>query len=1055
MNWKFIINWTVKFVLCLVVWDISVWITNSMGYAFLMALGFLILIAIAESYITDWLERRHEAKKFVKAVMLLLASQCLTQPSVAQVSSIAEVAGVLASLNDEQRGTARTQQYVPENRAFVCENGKNRFTRALYGGHSDYRVETSDKPIFAIVKKGHHRSLTFEVEGVRLDSAQYTWCSYEYGTRTYTLWDHRWEKCGDGVIRVKAVALQDEEGAAFEIIGDKWQGPFRIKYCLRNIAGKKLKRNGDLGVDDPGTFEPSTEGEPLQEGLCASFRNFGHLVIRLDEVAPLGDISATELFNDAVARQKQMAERVVFNTPDPCINTLGWALVMAADGDWDGKTWLHGCIGWRMTLPGWRAAYVGDVLGWGERAVTHFNAYAKSQVTQVTPTINHPSQDPEMNMARAEKKWGTQMYSNGYICRSPERNDQMHHYDMNLNYIDELLWHFQFDADKAYMRKMWPVIKSHLEWEKRNFDPDGDHLYDAYCCIWASDALYYSGGAVTHSSAYNYRANLLAARIAELIGENAALYREEAKAILNAMNERLWIPTGGGQTGGGHWAEFQDALGLKRLHESAAVWSIYTPIDCGAGTPEQFYQATQYVDREIPHIDVERTGLQTIATSSWMPYSWSINNVAPAEVMHTALAYFQAGRADEGYNLLKANIMDNMYFGQSPANFGQLSHYDAARGECYRDFGDVIGISSRTLIQGLFGIIPNALYGECIIRPGFPSKWDKAQIRTPYLEYKYTRENGKVRIEVWQNFTKPLKIVVRQNEQQGSCREIMGTSEQHQVIEYSLPTAANTQASAPVTKPKPLNAKALGLSEIQPQKKSSYKKVYFDPSMNARVTDIFKNKYVSPRPQTTTLQIPVQGVGEWCHPQYTPTIDDSGLRALIRKGEVNLLGIPFRTGKDGNNILFVSLWDNYPDEQLIPMQGKAAMAYLLMAGSTNHMQSRIDNGVVVVRYADGSSTQMPLRNPDNWCPIEQDYFVDGKAFATTTPRPYRVSLGTGEVSRDMGEKLGIKGVYGREIPGGAAQILAMPLDPQKELSSLSVRALSNDVVIGLMAVTLQ
>ncbi len=965
----------------------------------------------------------------------------------------AQIAGALGSYNDGRRDMARQQQYKPENRAFVCENGQNRFTRALYGGHSDYRIETSDKPIFAIVKKGHHRSLSFEVEGLRLDSAHYIWCSYENGTRIYTLWDSRWEKFGDGVIRLKVAALTEEEGAVFEIIGDRWQGPFRIKYCLRNIAGKKLKRNGDLGVDDPKTFEPSAEGEPLQEGLCASFRNFGHLVIRLDEVAPMGDISATELFNNTVAQYKNMADRVVFNTPDPYINTLGWALVMAADGDWDGKTWLHGCIGWRSPLPGWRAAYMGDVLGWGDRAETHFSAYAKSQVTAVPPTMKHPTQDPEMNMARAEKKWGTQMYSNGYICRSPERNDQMHHYDMNLNYIDELLWHFQFNADKTFMRKMWPVIKTHLEWEKRNFDPDGDHLYDAYCCIWASDALYYSGGAVTHSSAYNYRANRLAARIAELLGENAEPYREEADAILKAMDERLWIDT----AEGGHWAEYQDALGMKRLHESAAVWSVYTPIDCGAGKPEQFYQATQYVDQNIPHIDVENTGLQTIATSNWTPYAWSINNVAPAEVMHTALAYFQAGRNDEGYNLMKANIMDNMYYGQSPANFGQTSHYDAARGECYRDFGDVIGISSRTLIQGLFGIVPNALYGECIIRPGFPTKWDKAQIRTPYLEYKYTREKGKVRIEVWQNFARPLKIVVRQNELKGRYRDIEGSSQQHQVIEYDAPqlSAALTTDMVRSTNHTTKNAEAEALGLTEPLQKKSFKKVYIGPSLNARVTDIFKNKYVSPRPQSTTLQIPLQGVGEWCHPKYTPTIDDSGLRKAIRKNEVVVAGVPFRTSANGNNIMFVSLWDNYPNEELVPLQGKASRAYLLMAGSTNHMQSRIDNGVVVVRYADGSTSQMVLRNPDNWCPIEQDYYADNKAFQVATPRPYRISLGTGEVSRDLGKKLGIKGVYGREIPGGAAQMLAMPLDPKKELSSLTVKALSNDVVIGLMAVTLQ
>jgi hypothetical protein len=119
------------------------------------------------------------------------------------------------------------------------------------------------------------------------------------------------------------------------------------------------------------------------------------------------------------------------------------------------------------------------------------------------------------------------------------------------------------------------------------------------------------------------------------------------------------------------------------------------------------------------------------------------------------------------------------------------------------------------------------------------------------------------------------------------------------------------------------------------------------------------------------------------------------------------------------------------------------------------MQSRIDNGLVVATYRDGTTDTLRLRNPDNWCPIEQDYFVDGLAFQTLEPRPYRVCLGTGTVSRDLGTALGIKGVYGREIPGGAAQMLRMPLNSRKKLKSLTVRTLSNDVVIGLMAVTLQ
>ena len=778
------------------------------------------------------------------------------------------ISGALPSYNDDRRGAVRFMQYFPQGDAFVNENGRNRFTRALYGGWTDYRVETSDRPIFAVVKKGHHKSVRFEIEGVPIDSTDYCKSYYRNGMRTYLLGDHRWNHIGNGIIRVHVVALQEEEGAIWQFICDGLKNQqLEVKVKLCDIADSNLKRNGDIGADKPGVFEPSPTEKGLVIGKATRSSNFAHLVMRRDSIFFMHDGDAFKTFNDAVAYNKQLAQRIQFDTPDPYINTLGGALVMAADGDWDGKTWLHGCIGWRMPLAGWRAAYAGDVLGWNDRAISHFDAYAKSQVTSVEPTIASPTQDVAMNMARAEKKWGTQMYSNGYICRNPERNDQMHHYDMNLNYIDELLWHFQYDADRDYMRKMWPVIKEHLAWEKRNFDADGDHLYDAYCCIWASDALYYNGGAVTHSSAYNYRGNLLAARIAELIGENPEPYRQEAAAILKAMNERLWLPSKG------HWAEYQDGMGLKRVHESAAVWSIYTPIDCGACTPEQAYQATQYIDREIPHFTVDSI-FQTIATSNWLPYSWSINNVAAAEVMHTALAYFEAGRTDEGYNLMRANILDQMYFGQSPANFGQLSHFDAARGECYRDFGDCIGISSRTLIQGLFGVIPQALYGQCIIRPGFPSGWNKVSLKTPYIEYKYTRKDGKEYFDITQNFRQPLKIVVRQNLGGGRYRDVEGTAEKHQVITLEVaekvehPSVQAASSTAVKT-----DMKQWGLAEPDLSKK--FLPQPMNKYWNAKVDDIFKNRYVSPRPQSTSLEIPVQGVGEWCHPLYTPVISDS------------------------------------------------------------------------------------------------------------------------------------------------------------------------------------
>lgn len=417
----------------------------------------------------------------------------------------------------------RKMQYYPEGDAFVCTNGNNRFTRALYGGNTLFRIETSDRPVFAAFNKTDNKNirfrLTYKGNSVFLDSTSYCMASYVGARRDYTLSDKRWD---NGKLHISVLAYNDHEGGIWQFNTEGFNGNVKIEGLICEIANSKLNRMGDLGVEKPGSFEAPLNPKKLKSITWDGTNNTSFVSLDNQDIQTIKDGKA--VFKKTDDARKCLVDRIKFTTPDPYINTIGGALLAAADGVWDGQTWLHGAIGWRMPLPGWRAGFLGDVLGMNDRAICHFNAYAASQVTDVAPTIPHPSQDSTNAISRGVYTWGTQMYSNGYICRNPYNSHQFHHYDMNLNYIDELLWHFCFDADTAYMRKMWPTIKLHLEWEKRNWDPDNDGLYDAYCCIWASDALYYNSGAVTHSSAYNYRANLLAARIAQLIGEDPKPY---------------------------------------------------------------------------------------------------------------------------------------------------------------------------------------------------------------------------------------------------------------------------------------------------------------------------------------------------------------------------------------------------------------------------------------------------------------------------------------------------------------------------------------------------
>ena len=164
-------------------------------------------------------------------------------------------------------------------------------------------------------------------------------------------------------------------------------------------------------------------------------------------------------------------------------------------------------------------------------------------------------------------------------------------------------------------------------------------------------------------------------------------------------------------------------------------------------------------------------------------------------------------------------------------------------------------------------------------------------------------------------------------------------------------------------------------------------------------------------------------------------------------------------------MLFRSLWDNYPDRIDVPLEGRGRYAYLLLCGSTQNMQSRIENGRITVTYADGSTDVLPLENPVNWCPVEQDCYTDEYAFRTAPKRPYRVLFSDGTTSRDLSLEFlpaaenGLSSdavkVTDRIIPGGAAQILKMPLHRRRDLKSLTLETLSNDVVIGLMAITLE
>ena len=1174
----------------------------------------------------------------------------------------------------------RTIHYKPEGNAFVLVNGSRKFNRALYGTNTGFRVETGDLPEFALYLPGmggnFKLGISKEIESKWITEADSITTKYTPGMMEYEIRDAFLD---NGFLKLTVLASAETEGFLLKVEEHNIPKAVDLHWLFGGASGKKFHRDGDIGADPESVFylQPEytrhnsyelkengftlqfnwdTKSQTNKKTLTASVPkgqlNLGsaHAIQnpRTLQQAALDSLpvvygkverSAAQTYywniehttNDSsdkalssasafkIARFKAdtLANRIKLNTPDPYLNTLGGALATAADAIWEDPAFLHGAVAWRMHLNAWRGAYNADVLGWHDRAKTHFKSYGNSQVLE--PERGPVVLDSSRNFARQKEVLGTAMFSKGYISRHPNRNDRAHHYDMNLVFIDQLLTYFNWNDDPEFLEEIFPVIERHLAWEKRNYDTNDDGLYDAYAAIWASDALQYSGGAVTYTSAYNYRANTLAAKLAARLGKDPQAYLDEAEKIKTAIQQKLWLPDQG------VYAEYQDALGNELLHTSPGIWTVYHAIDKGVPDAFQQQQALHYTQKEIPHIPVKAEGLphedlELVSTANWQPYTWSVNNVALAENLNTALAFWQGGNPEAGYKLFESALVESMYLGASPGGFQQLSFYDAIRGELYRDFADPIGVASRALVEGLFGIQPNLLEHKLRIKPGFPEEWDHASLNLPDLDVAFrktgntttytiankfktdvdlelelsinnpaikavlvngnpvnyqpaTEAIGKPKIlipaGIHKNYTiqvttegttseklqsnafytqgaafvlksnkaellelkdpqqvlanpqltkhqltgqiasetghKMFFVKLKQNDltwwqpieiEVKPKFQIISTQLENDHLVITIQNNTDAQVSGDLainhTAAQQIRFKAresatiiLALTECFPGTNllelsfasgekiqlpftnwdipNSSRKQQSMPNIssffNARVDEVFQQKYLSPRPQSPTLQLPTTGIGNWCYPNVAEDIhlDDTGLRKASKSGvleESNEILYATPSEEDALNIAFTSKWDNYPDSITIPIKGKASHAYLMMAGTTNPMQTQLVNGTVTVTYTDGTTAILELKNPENWWPIEQDYFTDGYAFTTGAPKPPRVILKTGEITHDFKDYINIHGFTNYGIDGGAGTILDLPLNPQKTLEKLTLEAQANDVIIGLMSITL-
>jgi hypothetical protein len=422
-------------------------------------------------------------------------------------------------------------------------------------------------------------------------------------------------------------------------------------------------------------------------------------------------------FTAALARNREIASRVVVHTPNPYLDAAATMMAFATDGLWGDSTVMHGGWSWRFGYLGWRGWYGPTCYGWTDRikrAIQNFIAHGLIKDGEDAGALSSLLDTP------------------GGVF-----------YNMNEVFLDHVRQYFDYTNDVELMREIFPVLKGIVDWENRRLQPRNEYLYENALNTWISDSHWYIQGQCTQASAYMLQAHRFLADLAGRLGMDPGPYRERAEKIRAGMQEKLWMKREG------VFAEYRDTRGKGLLHPEPELPTIYHSAEFGAADPFQIYQMLNWADTHLRTVRTPLNG-KFYWSSNWFPnngrsYTHSTYEMAYAEELNFALTNFLAGRDYEAQAILRGTLC-GIFNGPTPGGLSCHAFVDG-RQRANDEFADAISIWDRTVIEGLFGIRPKLPDGYIELTPQLPEDWQEASIETPLLSYRWTRTADVRRIE--------------------------------------------------------------------------------------------------------------------------------------------------------------------------------------------------------------------------------------------------------------------------------------------------------------------
>lgn len=224
----------------------------------------------------------------------------------------------------------------------------------------------------------------------------------------------------------------------------------------------------------------------------------------------------------------------------------------------------------------------------------------------------------------------------------------------------------------------------------------------------------------------------------------------------------------------------------------------------------------------------------------------------------------------------------------------------------------------------------------------------------------------------------------------------------------------------------PLLVKTAVLPKPENETVGTLEQIDISSFFNCQLTEVHNRKFLSPRPEGYSIGVRINGryAWEWNHYGHNVLrVEDTLLRQA--KGTFTVpSGVSFQTPEQGDNVLSISVWENFPTSEVIPLSGKAKRIHLFICGSTNAMQSEVVNARCTAVYQDDTETELDLIQPRNF----DDFLIPTYQREAES---FYISDGT-------------HGLH-----------LVMDLNPGAELKELHLEAVANEVILMLLGAAVE